>query len=258
MNRPTEPSPVLAALEALLDPESAGGAVDPAIAAALAAEPDAPAGNAPLAPGVAPATLAAHLDGALDAAAREALIAHLAASAPARRDAEAAIALLEAIAAPGAAAPAPPDLLAAAIAAANDTANDTAAPAADILPLRRRPAPPPAERFLLLAAASGQEGQPVLCRSQSGLWTLEIFLAAEPSARAEGRGELLLTVDPDHRATYEGRRARVFVTLAGEERVLAEAVVREGEVFAPVALAGLDLFTRDAVSVTFGPAPAVP
>lgn len=107
----------------------------------------------------------------------------------------------------------------------------------------------PDEYFLPLAAASG-EANAVLCRSQSGLWTLEVF--AE-TAVAEN-GHLLLSVHPDHRATYEGRMARIFVRSGESERVLAEATVRDGEIYAPVSLAGLDLRRRDAVSVTFGPA----
>ena len=251
-----------ALLDALLGPGDPAGPqaepADPAVAAALAARMAPPADAATglaagsgAGSGVPLAMLAAQLDGGLTPAEREALVAQLAASVPARLDADAAIALIDAIAA--VAEPAPADLLAAALMAARGGG----AAGGDIIALRRRPAAPlpVRETFLLLAAASVPDSQAVLCRSQSGLWTLEIFVATEPQARAAGTAELLLTVHPDHRATYEGRRARVFVTLAAEERVLAEAAVREGEVFAPISVAGLDLFTRDAISVTFGPAP---
>ena len=139
---------------------------------------------------------------------------------------------------------APDDLVAAAIAAAS--------PSAQIIPFRAR-RPLPVETFQRLAAASPIDHQAILCRSQSGLWTLEVFVdKTGQEGRAES-GSLLLAVHPDHRETYEGRTARVFVTLDGEERVLAEATIRNGELFAAVSLVGLDLWSRDAISVVFGP-----
>ncbi len=108
---------------------------------------------------------------------------------------------------------------------------------------------PPVETFALLAAASETGSKAVLCRSQSGIWTLEVFVAPDDA----DKGYVLLSVHPDHRATYEGRCARVFVTLGNEERVLAEEPVRDCEVYADISLAGLDLHNRDALSVTFGP-----
>jgi len=108
-----------------------------------------------------------------------------------------------------------------------------------------------AERFFLLAAASERNDQSLLCVSQSGLWTLEIFVNKSPEGQSTDRGQVLLSVHPDHRATYEGRRARIFVHEAEGERVLAEAVVRDGELFADISLAGLDLHRRDAVNVVF-------
>lgn len=143
---------------------------------------------------------------------------------------------------------APEDLVAAAIITA-------AMPSADIIPFRVRRTPPPAETFELLAAASPTTHQSIFCRSQSGLWTLEVFVdKAGREGRAES-GSLLLAVHPDHRETYEGRTARVFVTLAGMERVLAETAIHNGELFATVSLEGLDLWSRDAINVVFGPAP---
>jgi hypothetical protein len=121
---------------------------------------------------------------------------------------------------------------------------------ATVVPLAARTrsgAAPLTERFMLLAAASETGKQAVFCRSQSGIWTLEVFVTPGDA----DKGFLLLSVHPDHRATYEGRAARVFVKLGEDERVLAEAVVREGEIYTPISLAGLDLRSRDAINVTF-------
>jgi hypothetical protein len=107
----------------------------------------------------------------------------------------------------------------------------------------------PVETFMLLAASSEPDSKAVLCRSQSGIWTLEIFVTPENPEK----GYLLLSVHPDHRETYEGRRARVFTETGNEERVLAEELVQNGEVYASVSLANLDLHSRDAINVTFGP-----
>jgi hypothetical protein len=109
----------------------------------------------------------------------------------------------------------------------------------------------PAERFFLLAAASEKSDQGLLCVSQSGLWTLEIFVGKAAPGQPTEHAQVLLSVHPDHRATYEGRRARIFVHADEGERVLAEAIVRDGELFADVSLAGLDLHQRDAVNVVF-------
>jgi len=103
------------------------------------------------------------------------------------------------------------------------------------------------ETFMLLAAASESGNKAVLCRSQSGIWTLEVFVSPDDA----NKGYLLLSVHPDHRATYEGRTGRVFVKLGEDERVLAEEVVRKGEIYTAVSLAGLDLHARDAINVTF-------
>jgi hypothetical protein len=112
------------------------------------------------------------------------------------------------------------------------------------------------ERFSLLAAASLSEHGGLLCVSQSGLWTIQIFVGESAEDRAADRGQILLSVHPDHKPTYEGRHARIFVTLPQGERVLAEAVVQDGELFADITLKGLDLHLRDAVNVVFGAAPA--
>jgi len=106
---------------------------------------------------------------------------------------------------------------------------------------------PLTESFLPLAAASESGNKAVLCRSQSGIWTLEVFVSPDDA----NKGYLLLSVHPDHRATYEGRTGRVFVKLGEDERVLAEEVVRKGEIYTAVSLAGLDLHARDAINVTF-------
>jgi hypothetical protein len=122
----------------------------------------------------------------------------------------------------------------------------------------RRTTPAPAndvEVFQLLAAASDADEASIICRSQSGIWTLEVFTGQSQEDRAGARGVLLLSVHPEHQAGYEGRVARVFIVDAGAERVLAEGAVTEGELYADITLTGLDLRRRDAVNVVFGPAP---
>ncbi len=157
--------------------------------------------------------------------------------------------------------PAPDDRVKAAIAIWRRS-RDGAAPKAEVLPLQphqRKPGaavPAPMEdSFLLLAAADGAREPAVVCRSQSGLWTLEVFVENPEHGGQSGEGYLLLSVHPDHRMTYEGRNARVFVVIDNTERVLVNAPVRGGEVYAPIALAGLDLWTRDAVNVVFSACP---
>lgn len=204
--------------------------------------------------------LAAYLDSGIEESVRQQFEAQLAASPADIQEAIASLGYLDDV--EGHRAPAPADLVDAAIAAWR-AGRSSASPQADIVPLRRGDRHPEKrardgdapirESFQLLAAASGTDDQAVLCRSQSGLWTLEIFVGKSEQDQAAAQGYLLLTVDADHRATYEGRAARVFVMIGNEERVLAEAAVRDGEVYAPVSLAGLDLWARDAVNVVFGP-----
>ena len=112
-------------------------------------------------------------------------------------------------------------------------------------------ATPLVERFILLAAATKEAHQGLVCTSQSGLWTLEVFVGQSPQDQAVGRGQVLLSVHPDHRATYEGRTARIFVNTPEGERVLAEAPVQNGELCADIVLIGLDLHQRDAINVVF-------
>ena len=92
----------------------------------------------------------------------------------------------------------------------------------------------------------------VAAKAEYGLW--KFSTAGQNATEETGRGYLLLTVHPDHRATYEGRTARVFVKVGTDERVLAEENVRNGEIYAEISLTGLDLRTKDAVNVVFGPA----
>lgn len=183
-----------------------------------------------------PGLLAAYLDGALDDAARTAVMRRLAAEPAELLDALAGLDHLNGLAAEAA----PRDLVDAAIARASEK----------VTALRPR-APAPVERFLLLAAASERDEKAILCLSQSGIWTLEIFVATDEPEK----GCLLLSVHPDHRETYEGRAARVFTQIGNDERVLADEIVRNGEIYTPVSLAGLDLRTRDAISVMFGSPP---
>jgi hypothetical protein len=108
------------------------------------------------------------------------------------------------------------------------------------------------DSFHLLAAATDEDPRAVLCRSRSGLLTLEIFVGKSQQDQAERLGHLLLTVHPDHRVAYEGRMARMFVVIGDEERVLAEDAVREGEVYSAISLAETDLWGGGAVNVVFG------
>jgi len=183
---------------------------------------------------ISPALLAAYLDGGLEGEQRAEVMRRLAASPTEFHNVVAAAAPLESVAIERA----PRDLVEAALAPDNVT------------PLRPRSSLP-VEKFLLLAAASETGSKAVLCRSQSGIWTLEIFVAPDDKEK----GYLLLSVHPDHRETYEGRAAKVFTQAGNDERVLAEQAVRDGEIYAPISLAGLDLHARDAVNVMFGPAP---
>ena len=248
-------------LESLLETLLGDGAapVDPLLVAELAARLRADEPVAAVEPGDWIALLSAYLDGGLDEDAKRKLEALLATSPAALQDLIAARAHLDDAAAHHASAP--PDLVDAAAAAWTGGRADAPRPA-DVVPFRPagRPARaqvPLVDSFQLMAAASGADHQAILCRSQSGLWTLEIFVGTSAEDEREGRGYLLLTVHPDHRASYEGRTARVFVTVGGDERVLAEAAIRDGEIYTPVALRGLDLWTRDAVNVVFSPgAPA--
>ena len=203
--------------------------------------------------------LAAYLDGGLDDSERREVEAFLAGSPVSLHEAVATVAYLDDVAAQYSSVP--EDLLEAAIGALTKH-RAAAAPQGDIVPLRRAPArqqhsgpAPLAESFHLLAAASETGSQAIVCCGQSGIWTLEVFDGRSERNHASKRGYLLLTVHPDHAATYEGRTARVFVKLNGEERVLAEETVRNGEVYAEISLTGLDLRTKDAVNVVFGPAP---
>ena len=183
-----------------------------------------------------PGLLAAYLDGGLGDEARAAVMRRLASSPAELLGALASLDHLDGLVTETA----PRDLVEAVSARASG----------NVTALRPR-APVPVERFLLLAAASEKDDCAVLCRSQSGIWTLEIFVATgEPQ-----KGYLLLSVHPDHRETYDGRSARVFTQIGNDECVLADEIVRNGEIYVPISLAGLDLHTRDAVNVMFGPSP---
>ena len=203
------------------------------------------------------ADLAALIEGCLTAEEADALLGH----ADDRARAEAAADFLAEVATRAGSPPA------ALMQAARDLlAPDPARPSADIVQLRadqRGTAPVAApvaandiEIFQLMAAASGSNDASIVCRSQSGIWTLEVFSGQSPDDRAAGRGVLLLSVHPEHQASYERRGARVFVIDAGAERVLAEGRIEGGELYADIVLTGLDLRRRDAVNVVFGPAPA--
>jgi hypothetical protein len=205
------------------------------------------------------AMLAAYLDGGLDDSSRQKVEALLAASPAELQNAIASLVHLEDIA--RARSSAPGELVDGAIAGWKGS-YEGARRVADIIPLRgerddkgrgREASAPVFDSFLPMAAASGAEHGAILCRSQSGLWTLEVFVGKSGQDRSAEQGYLLLAVHKDHRSTYEGRGARVFVKIGDEERVLAEETVRDGEIYAAISLTGLDLWARDAIKVVFGP-----
>lgn len=107
--------------------------------------------------------------------------------------------------------------------------------------------------FLLRAAADESASHPLRCVSESGLWTLEVFVGTSVHDRATERGSLLMIVHPENRVPYEGCTASVFVGDAGAKTVLAEGVIVDGELFSEISLAGLNLHHHDKVWVTFGP-----
>jgi len=191
--------------------------------------------------------LAAYLDGALSAEQAEPVVRLLARSTAARLENEAIIELLDQQLANVDSAP--DDVVSAALNALERPRGAT---------LLRPPtpvrAPPAPESFLPLAAASTGAQRPLYCRSQSGIWTLEVFIGESSQTDANRRGHLLLTVHAEHRTTYEGLLAKVYVGSGENARILAEELVRDGEVYAAFELNDLDFWTRDAVSVIFEPA----
>lgn len=189
---------------------------------------------------------AAFLDGALSAGEAGPMMRLLASSPGERLEAEAVLVLLEGqVEQPECA---PQDVVEAACRAFERQRGVTV-----LRPHALARTPPAPESFLPLAAASRDEKRPLFCRSQSGIWTLEVFVdeaRQEPQGR---RAHLLLTVHAEHRASYEGLTARVYVGSGAHARVLTEQVVHNGEVFAEFELGDLDLWTRDAISVVFEP-----
>jgi hypothetical protein len=117
------------------------------------------------------------------------------------------------------------------------------------------PGVPRSDWFRPLAAASKTGDQAMVCHSDSGLWKLEVFVGQSERDRTLQQGYLLLTIDSEHRAAYEGRSVRVFVKADDEKRVLLEKVVHDGEVFAPISLAGLDLRAKDPIGIEYATPP---
>ncbi len=135
------------------------------------------------------------------------------------------------------------------VSAARSRLNDSVG---EIIAFQRRPhAPPAPESFRLLAASSGPPDQAIVCRSESGLWTLRTFPGISAADRAAGRCSLLVTVNQEQAAVYEGLMLRAFVMIGGQERVIIEDVVKDGAVFAEISATGLDLRNRDPISVVF-------
>ncbi len=193
------------------------------------------------------ADLAAFLDGALSAEEAAPVVRHLAVSQGAWLEAEAVLALLESRV--ETLESAPEDVLDAACKIFEQHRGVTV-----LRPNASGCARPAPESFLPLAAASHDVLRPLYCRSQSGIWTLELFVdEARPQSPSQ-RAHLLLTVHVEHQAGYEGLMARVYVGSSEDTRVLIEQVVHNGEIFAEFELRDLDFWTRDAVSVVFEPA----
>ncbi len=250
-------------LEKLLDEQAQGGTSDGArLRAALAEQAmrASAAGTSGTEAGDVPARLADYLDGVLDPDEQARFEALLAGEPAELFEMEAARSFVDEMAARRQQPPA--DLLQTAL---SNVARDDL-PESRVVPMRLRSASgkhaeyseprfQPSDSFLLLAAAGASDSKAILCHSQSGLWTLEVFVGQSPRDRELERGYLLLSVQADHRATYEGRMARIFVKDGDSERILAEDIVHDGELYAEISLKGLQLRTRDAVNVIFGARP---
>jgi len=115
------------------------------------------------------------------------------------------------------------------------------------LPPRR--ALPPLQTYPLLAAASEDDGQAIVWHGEGGHWSLGTYPGMSKADRERQRGTLLLSINPEFAAAYEGLTARVTVMVDGIQRLLAEGVVVDGSLFAHVSFAGLDVRSRNALSV---------
>ncbi len=222
----------------LEDRETAGmdGQVDGTLAAALELVLDAADSHTPSDAGA--AALAALVDGGLHAGDALALL-----RVPAdRARAEAALAFAEACRSLKSGAPA--HLLAAA-------RDKLTAGGARIIPLQRPAAGrcPHTQTFALLAAASDGEDQAIVWHSEGGEWSLATYPGISAADKAAHRGTLLLSINPEYGSTYEGLHARIFVSVDGEKRVLAEGDVQGLTVFVHISFQGLDMRSRHALSV---------
>ena len=254
-------------LEALLDsggvPLARPVRIDTELSGELAARLRAGAPSlAALDPGDWVRLLAAYLDGSIDAAAKRRLEDQLAHSPAELADLVAARAYLDAMASHRKSAPS--ELVNAAIAGWLDGDADTLRPA-DVISFppaglasggAQASSPAPLVELFHLPTASRIDDQATRLRSESGRWTLELIVDGSAQDEPEERGHLRLRVHPDHRATYEGLTARVLVAIGSEERgneerLLAEATVRDGAIDTGIALRGVDLRTGDTVTVVF-------
>jgi hypothetical protein len=192
-----------------------------------------------------PARLAAYFDGRLNPAETAAFLAALSASPPALLEAMASLEFLEETARQPLTAP--PELL------ASIGAPQAPAPTATIIPLaRKRPfVRDQAEVFYPLAASSGAPHQGSRRFSQHGIYEWEVFADTSEAGRIAGRGTVTLTVSPEHQPAYEGKTVRWTVTIDDQERVLAEGVIENGEIFTDIDLSGVDLSERDPVNTEF-------
>jgi hypothetical protein len=200
------------------------------------------------APALNPARLAAYVDGGLNPAETEAFLAELSTSPPALFDAMASLEFLEETARLNLTAP--PELI------ASIGTPQIQAPTAKIIPLARKPPfvrdrAKEAEIFYPLAASSGAPHQGSRRFSQHGIYEWEVFADTSEAGRIAGRGTVTLTVSPEHQPAYEGKTVRWTVTINDQERVLAEGVIENGEIFTDIDLSGVDLSERDPVNIEF-------
>ena len=101
----------------------------------------------------------------------------------------------------------------------------------------------------LMAAATESHDFSVVYQSERGIYAVEIFRGASQEDVLAQRGYVLIKVNAEYRAAYEGRRLSVSTRSDAGERPLAEAIVEDGEMYAEISLADLDTKRRDPISI---------
>ena len=107
------------------------------------------------------------------------------------------------------------------------------------------------ETFLPLAAASDSTNHGMVVQGGTGIWQLEVYAGISETECQEGLATIVLTVNAEHRASYEGGSVRVIAHVEGEPRVLAQGRVENGQFVADCSIKGLNLKSRDPLSVEF-------